>query len=387
MSALTLSIDIPPQERTRLCVVAAVDVCQRSGALVDAAAQYKAYDNAAAPYIRAVYVHCAGTVAAKRVAVASGSECGSHLREALRAATAGIKAPTVACWLTVTLEDTCTLQHAMFAISPDSRASPVLAQSDGAAHQQGTLHFSLLPTHAQGYATPYDEVYKSRDRTFSDPAPTPLLESAVADLPPPSPHSSTQRPQLHAQPPQQRTPSAQNPYRRIEQPQTNAVRDPASSTLRSPSLQKKKAARPHPSLNSAAAAPRIGGPDSSVFTPSHTSSTARPKTKPASPPPPNASADRAVHRPPPASQNPCLGSASPAKATELVVRHSLGAGLVVLSDGRQCGDRALRTRYAQRRKELWDIADAVMTHNYPHKTIGSNSELTEEHPRRPPAHR
>ncbi|KAG5474859.1 hypothetical protein LSCM4_04038 [Leishmania orientalis] len=397
MAATVLPIGIPPQERARLCALAAADVCQRSVAHVGAAARCAAQDAAAAPYIRALYVHCAGSVAAERVVVASGSKCGAYLQETLRATVAGIRAPAVACWLTVTLEDTCILQHAVFAISSESKESlnmapSVLEKSDGAACPTGARRWSLLPAHAPRYATKGDSVYASHDET---------LDAVVPHLPPAAEAGSL--PQQ-----QQRTPlPTQYAYERIQKKQTDAARHAASSVCRcshGAPPPEKNAARPHLSQLSAEVVHRLDGPGSSASTASHLFSAARlhpqsavnhstgvysssntndaaapappdsgqrtyrAQPKPASHPPRSESAESPVLQPRAASSIATSQSfdylrAPPPNANQLMYACPC-TDLVVSSDGRQWSDWAFRTCYSPRRQELWEIADTVMTHNY-----------------------
>ncbi|KAG5500027.1 hypothetical protein GH5_04169 [Leishmania sp. Ghana 2012 LV757] len=341
MAATVLPIGIPPQERARLCALAAADVCQRSVAHVGAAARCGAQDAAAAPYIRALYVHCAGSVAAERVVVASGSKCGAYLQETLRATVAGIRAPAVACWLTVTLEDTCILQHAVFAISESKEslnmAPSVLEKSDGAACPAGARRWSLLPTHAPRYATKGDSVYASHNET---------LDAVVPPLPPAVEAGSLPQQQ------QQRTPlPTQYAYERIQKKQTDAARHAASSVCRC------SHGAPPPEKNAAAPAP----PDSGQRT-------YRAQPKPASHPPRSESAESPVLQPRAASSIATSQSfdylrAPPPNANQLMYACPC-TDLVVSSDGRQWSDWAFRTCYSPRRQELWEIADTVMTHNY-----------------------
>ncbi|KAK7195033.1 hypothetical protein NESM_000426100 [Novymonas esmeraldas] len=371
MSAPVLSIGIAPQERVRLCSVAATDVCRRAVAYVDAATECEAHDADSVPYVRAVYVHRAGAVTAVRVAVASGSECGSYLRETLQAVAAGLDRPTVACWLTVTLEDTCIVQHAVFAASPDSPdplnlTSPVTLCIGGAAHQPGRLRWSLTPARA----TADGNVHTPRETALAAATPPPVSPPAPA---PASVHSV---------------------YERIEKYQTGAA---GSSRRSSRATAAAEPAPPSPPHSRVGGGPRSGGPASNATTPSHPHSPgAHPSrgidrnaaTTPsesgsaAAPPrsgdrrPPNGLAvDRPVRRASDASST----AASPhseqdhrrprPNANELLVFDSPRADLVAPSDGRQCNDWAFRTGYAPRREELWEIADAVMTHNYHHELI------------------
>ncbi|CAG9577386.1 hypothetical protein LMJF_28_2700 [Leishmania major strain Friedlin] len=439
MSAMVLSIGIPPQERVRLCAVAAADVCQRAVAHMKAAAQCEAHDAAAEPYIRAVYVHRADSVAPERVAVASGSECGSYLRETLRATVAGIGAPSVACWLTVMLKDTCILQHAVFAISPNSKEplkmmSPVLAQFDGAALSAGARRWSLLSAHAPGRSTSDGNVYTPRNE---QPAARVITPAPAAEAGPPlsatrrrslgtvpCSHSArtssktmaaaVQQPQSHAQlapPPETQRRQQQPPrnvYEQLEKYQTDTPRERASSSRRSSRAAPppdEDAATPHLSQNTDAAAPRLGGPGRKASTSSHPSSSVRSRQQSAVDhstgvySASNTSDAAALARPdsqqPPSGAQPQPGSHPPlsgVSAERPVCRPSAVSStsaaenfgrpqapppnaddptcgcprtdLAVPSDRQQWGDWAFRTGYSPRREELWEIADAVMTHNY-----------------------
>ncbi|CAJ1030264.1 hypothetical protein Q4I32_005485 [Leishmania shawi] len=428
MSALVLSIGIPPQERARLCAVAAADVCQQAVAHVNAAAQCEMH-NAAAPYIRAVYVYRAGSVAAERVTVASGSECGSYLQETLRVTVAGIEAPSVACWLTVTLEDTCIVQHAVFAITPNSKepqkmASPALSQM-----------------YAPRRATPRGNVDPQRAETLA--ARVPALPSVGEANPPPSAshrrslgaipcsHSArnsskamevaAQRPpvaQRRQQPPQQLTsppqqqqqepPPIRNVYKRIEKYQTEGAHGPDNRTHRSPRdapQPKEDIAPPHLSQNSRDAAPRLGGPGNSASI-SHPSTAARPRPQSAvdhstsAYPSSKTSHPAALARP---NSRPLLSDESveqlarrPSDASSTTVSQSSGClqvpqsnaddltyncmrtDLTVASDRQQWGDWAPRICYSPRREELWELADACMTHDYRRENIDGDEPPCDE---------
>lgn len=444
-----LSIGIPPQERVRLCAVAAADVCQQAVAHVKAAAQCEAHDTAATPYIRAVYVHRADSVAPERVAVASGSECGSYLRETLRATVAGIGAPSVACWLTVTLEDNCILQHAVFAISPNSKEplkmmSPVLAQSDGAALSTGVRRWSLLPAPAPGRSMSSGNVYTPRNEQPASKVITPAVAAEAG--PPlsatrrrslgtvPCSHSArtsskamaaaAQQPQSHAQvaplPETQRRQQqpARNVYEQMEKYQTDTARDRANSSRRSSRAAPppdEDAATPHLSRNSDAAGPQLGGPGRKASISSHTPSSVRSRPQSAvdhstgvysasntsdavalarpdsrqppsraqlqpgsHPPPSGVSAERPVCRPSAVSSTSPAENFGRPQAPSPTADDPTGGGprtdLVVLSDRQQWGDWAFRTRYSPRREELWEIADAVMTHNYHDQMIQNGGE-------------
>ncbi|KAG5475199.1 hypothetical protein CUR178_04651 [Leishmania enriettii] len=416
MAATVLPIGIPPQERARLCALAAADVCQRSVAHVGAVARCAARDAAAAPYIRALYVHCAGSVAAERVVVASGSKCGAYLQETLRATVAGSRAPAIACWLTVTLEDTCILQHAVFAISSESKESlnmapSVLEKSDGAACSAGARRWSLLPTHASRYATKGDSAYASHDET---------LDAVVPSLPPAA-EAGPLPPQQ-----QQRTPlPTQCAYKRTQKKQTNAARhaDTAGCMARHVGAPppEKNAARPHLSQLSTEVVHRLDGPGSSASTASHlfaarlhphsavnhstgvypsndTNDAAAPaqpdseqrsyraQPKPASHPPRSESAESPVLQPRAASAIATSQSFDYLRAPPPNANQRMYAcpctDFVVSSDRRQWSDWAFRTCYSPRRQELWEIADAVMTHNYHRHMIEDGGEPPDDESRR-----
>ncbi|KAG5474518.1 hypothetical protein LSCM1_03305 [Leishmania martiniquensis] len=384
MAAEVVPIGIPPQERARLCALAAADVCQRSVAHVDAAARCAARYATAAPYIRALYVLRAGSVVAERVAVALGCECGPYLRETLRATVADIEAPAVACWLTVTLEDTCILQHAVFAISSESKvplkmAPPFHEKQDRTACPAGARRWSSLRAHAQRCAADGDSVYTSGDETLAAEVPPPP-GAAEASPPPPPQHA----PSAAMQPLQPRTPLlTQNTYEKMQKNQVDAGCNPASSARRSSHAAQppeEDAARPHLSLFNAGAAPRLGGPGSGASAPSPPSfaaALARPDSgqrsyhtqpEPASHQSRSQSAEHSLRQSGAVSsitisQN-CGHLRAPRPSADELMNGRLCTDLVVPNDGRQWSDWAFRTCYSPRREELWEIADAVMTHNY-----------------------
>ncbi|GET90199.1 hypothetical protein, unknown function [Leishmania tarentolae] len=387
MTAMVASIGIPLQERVQLCAVAAAHVCQQAVAHIKAASQGKAHDAAVAPYIRAVYVYRDDSIAPERVTVASGSECGSYLRETLQVTVVGVGAPCVACWLTVTLEDTCILQHAVFAISPSSKEplkmmSPVLVQPDGAApsaggnvytpcHEQASINV-ITRALAVGAGLPLSG---TRGHSFGT---VPYSHSAHASEK--VVETAVQQPQLHGQlaPPPDQQPAC-NRYEQIEKYETGTARDLATRSRHS-----SRAVLPLDE-DATASAPLIGGsgckaspsprpypfvysrPQSAVdHSNGHYSASNTRNAVTVARPDPQQELSRAREKPrshPPPSSVSAERPAWQRNADDLK-RSCPRTDLVVPTNRKQWGDGAFRTYYSPRREELWEMADAVMTHNY-----------------------
>lgn len=457
MGSRVLSIGIPPQERTRLCMVASEEVCQQAADYVHRAAQISSEDVAAEPYVRAVYVCRARSVAAERVSVASGAECGSYLRDVLRTRVANAAASgSVPCWLTLTLEDTCIVQHAVFAMSADA-AEPqnwtaVLAMQpdSGCPYQPGTVRWSLSAQPTPARIAPRGNVRTPPEAALVAP-PAPRGGSTPPSPPPPPAQTSRAPPA----PPQQQPQEQPQEQAKQLRPQTAAVRamgtTPCAHSTRTlakamavatpppplPQLQEQRAfdsdddSGVDEEEEGEAGQPRfayVPSPPESYLASSAQSSTApRRDTEPPVDAPsvydrvakyrveaaPDLAQRRRASREASAvgeegSRAPAqrrhtapgaalaYGSGAPSESSSaapsqhvqqqqqqprarqnrdgLVAVDSPQAELVTPSNGRQWGDLAYRTRYAPRREELWDIANAVMTHNYGQAMIAPGEE-------------
>ena len=337
MSFRVLSLGVPPQERSRLCMAASKEVCLQAAHYARRAAQVSSEDAAAEPYVRAVYTCQASTVRAERVSIASAEECGSYLRSLLRASLVGAATnASVPCWLTVMLDDTCIVQHAVFALTADSQephmwTSMPAFQADGGPFQPGVVRWSLsaqpvLP----GRAAPSGHVYTPPDAAL-----------AVADDSIPAPREVPSRPQVIAAPVGRSFGAA---------PCVHAARVASKAVTAATQAQQPQPATP--TETSEEAPRRFSAPALAQYKP-------------------DASATRR------SSQS----SRQPVTLREpesLVVYDSPRAELVTPSDGRQWNDLAYRARYSPRREELWDIAGTVMTHNYAQAAIGPGSEQERE---------
>lgn len=411
MSAPVLSIGIPPQERERLCATAAAELCRRAAFHLRAASYVDWHDE---PYLRAVYVHRAGGVAAQRVGVASGAECGSYVRLALRAAAAdtGSAPPGLACWLTVVLEDTCILHHAVFALEAGGAKSVRLVYplpASGGAHEPGALRWSLQLANdvdadvesddtANGEAPPAAAEEEGEGGSGDDTASCPPASGAVtsprAPLPPddepPVQSAAASVGRAVAAPPSLASSSVSHHIRRsspLSAPCPHAARNVAKAiaAVHASALPPAAAAAveararpelpppPHLTLAPAAARQPAAPPRTAAAHPMTVYDRIERYTSDAAPARRSASSRRSLSDSTPPAAQP-LGSAHPpslatappppVRPNELVVYDSPAAELTWPRAGPQWGDAALRTRYAPRREELWEIADAMMTHNY-----------------------
>lgn len=150
--------------------------------------------------------------------------------------------------------------------------------------------------------------------------------------------------------------------------------------LQSQLQERKEGGAAHSSLRRYAAAARTNS-----GAPSESSNAAGPRRVPPSPPPPQHSAlTEPQARSTRTQQTGTPPSADASRHSSRAPHQELGGGLIACdspradlvmpSNGRQWGDLAYRTRYSPRREELWEIADAVMTHNYRQATIGPGEE-------------
>lgn len=376
MSARVLSLGISPQERARLCLVAAEEVALQAAHYVRRAEQLSADDEAAAPYVRAVYVYQATAAVAERVSLASGEECGSYLRDVLRACAASVARPSVACWLTVMMEDTCVVQHAVFAMTatstkPQSWTTALVFQPDSGPFQPGAVRWSLTTQPVLGRAAPAGNVCTPPDAALA------AAEVAAA------PHEAEPRVQPEPAQPQQvqhPAPAASAAVARSmgTTPCAHSTRTLAKVMAAvNPQRDEAVVARQHvapPQSNAQSSAAAPPTPLSSVY-----DRMAKYQVDAAADPAPRRQDDQEQAQPHAAAEE----SATPSAAQSLrsghapnglLVYDSPQADLVAPSDGRQCGDLAYRSRYAPRREELWDIANAVMTHNYAAAAIGAGEQ-------------
>ncbi|KPA85122.1 hypothetical protein ABB37_01509 [Leptomonas pyrrhocoris] len=397
MSSHVLPIGIPPRERTRLCRTASEEVCSQAASHVRSAAQVSSVDAAAEPYVRAVYVYQASTVAPERVSIASGEECGSYLRSILRACVASYAAGTsVPCWLTVVLEDTCIVQHAVFAMTsaspePQNWTSATAFQSDVGPFQAGVARWSLVaqpvPCRTAAPATAAPSAPASRDV----PKPPQKKTSSVSQASTASSQRKPHQSQESAAPPSSTTktrhtsttPCAHSAAMLAKAMGAINQQPPPQKQQQRPN--KREAANPPPARDTAPAAVHYSSSDNSSV-PSESSSAVPPQHAPLSSQQQAPQSQRARLRPPHKTSAAPEGAASQRsiqssrhnslqqKPNGLVVYDSPQADLVVPSDGRQWGDSAYRTCYSPRREELWDIADAVMTHNYAEAMISPEAE-------------